>query len=58
MAVKMLIALIQFLIIKEIDYNLIKMVVLKEKYWTSFLFSVINSQRKQIFRVVLIYLTY
>jgi len=58
MAVKMLIALIQFLIIKEIDYNLIKMVVLKEKYWTSFLFSVINSQRKQIFRVVLVYLTY
>lgn len=58
MAVKMLIALIQFLIIKEIDYNLIKDMVLKEKYWTSFLFSVINSQRKQIFRVVLIYLTY
>ncbi len=58
MAAKMLIALIQFLIIKEIDYNLIKDMVLKEKYWTSFLFSVINSQRKQIFRVVLIYLTY
>lgn len=58
MAVKMLTALIQFLIVKKIDYNLIKMVVLKEKYWTSLLFSVINSQRKQIFRVVLVYLTY